>query len=239
MRKAIIATLILLLVFVSSVFCDVTTLNFMFHRDIGGSNVDFKMSFTGYYTGQSADKMYSSYAKRSNSTSELSFGDSNLSTPVLGFAVWIKNTFNFSLKFSFSRMQMVKNAVTYYGNYAAKVYQPIFFNTNDDKKTYSESCSNLNESSDDNHGVVTVLATSPDGGSITVNFNDRKCTTTGDNPITTKTWPYNGSAFNDGDPGYDKGREGWLYPIAFNFMLGYPEKGTYSATIKVEVISNT
>ena len=235
MRKAIIATLILLLVFVSSVFCDVS-IGFKLHKEQGSQNAyDFQSSFTSYDTNKTANDIYKNYQKKT--ASNLSFQDSTLEVPTIGYGTWTKSIFFFSLKFSFSRMQMTKNNVTYYGGYDVEIYMPVFFNTNPNKVQYSESCDKLDEFSN-NTGCVTVSSDSSNGASIIIDFNEREYKK--QDPPTSKVAPYSGSTFASSDPQYDTLREGWLYPIAFRFSNhNYEMEGTYTATIRVEVISNT
>ena len=237
MRKAIIATLILLLIFVSSVFCDVS-IGFKLHKEKNSQNAyDFKSSFTSYDTSKTANDIYANYYKKGNAASNLSFLDSTLDVPTLGFGTWTKSLFFFSLKFSFSRMQMVQSGVTYYGGYDVEIYMPVFFNTNPNKVQYSESCDKLDEFPN-NAGRVTVSSGSSDGAFIIIDFNNRVYKK--QDPPTSKVAPYSGSSFATNDPQYDNLREGWLYPIAFSFSNhSYQMEGTYTATIRVEVISNT
>jgi hypothetical protein len=234
-KKALILTILLLLIFVSSAFCEVS-IGFKLHKDSGAQNYDFKSSFTSYDTSKTANDIYKNYPK-GNSASELSFSDSTLDAPTIGFGTWTKSLFLFSLKFSFSRMQMVKNNVTYFGGYDVKIYMPVFFNTNPGLTQYSESCDKLDEFPN-NAGCVTVSPESSSDATIIINFNDREYKK--QDPPTSKVAPYSGSTFASSDPQFDNYREGWLYPIAFRFSNhSYEMEGTYTATIRVEVISNT
>ena len=234
-KKALIITVLLLLIIVPSAFCEVS-IGFKLHKEPESQNYDFKSSFTSYDTNKTANDIYANY-KKGNAASNLSFQDSTLEVPTIGYGTWTKSIFFFSLKFSFSRMQMVKNNVTYYGGYDVEIYKPVYFNTNGGKTQYSESCDKLDEFSN-NAGRATVSPESSSDATIIIDFNDREYKKQ-DTP-TSKDAPYSGSTFANSDPQFDHYREGWLYPIAFRFSNhSYEMEGTYTATIRVEVISNT
>lgn len=232
-KKALIITVLLLLIVLSSAFCEVS-IGFKIHRE-GTHKWMFESKFTLYDTSKTANDIYANY--RTNTATNLNFLESTLDIPTIGLGLWIKGIFQFSLKFSFSRMQMVQSNVTYYGGYDVEIYKPVYFNTNPGKTQYSESCDKLDEFSN-NAGRVTVSPVSSSDASIIVDFNDRIYSKQ-DTP-TSKVAPYSGSTFETNDPQYDTLREGWLYPIAFSFSNhSYEMEGTYTATIRVEVISNT
>ena len=241
MRKTIIIMSLLLLVYVFPVFCSSenkpnVTMSFKVYKDYDTQAAwNFQIFFSGYEEGVSVNDVIPNVPSSSNSytiTSYQSFTDinvnSNLSHPQLGFGLWIKNLFNFSIRFTFSKMKM--SGTNYTGGYDVRIYKPKYFN-NGSRPQYSDTLSDLEELEDWSDVHVTS-----DGVSCAVDFHDRKYSYNGtDYPRTMAS----GATFQKEDPQYDNGREGWLYPIAFSFSgYTYEESGNYSATIKVEVISN-
>ena len=236
MKKALIAITLLLLVFMSSVFCDdppaldSVTIGFKVYKYSETQDAyDLQLYFTDY-SGSNAHEVVKQASKSQTVISD--YTSLRLDAPLLGFAIWTKNVYNFGLRFKFT--MMVNGTKTAYGGYSVRIYKPLFFNTN---KSISDSLSNLNQF-DESKGLSAISVNSRSGVSCLVDFNDRSYTS---NNITYQPGSDKGATFHQADTSFfDNGREGWLYPIAFSFSgYRYTELGDYTATITVEVISNT
>lgn len=249
MKKALIAMTLLLLFFMSSVFCDDPPapqpepedsfqIGFKVHKTTEGqSSWQFRMFFVelGDYESiktqkanlliPGGDANNKNVAKTPSVATTIDFSSANLDKPQIALAVWTKNVYNFALRFKFT--MMVNGARTAYGGYSVRIYKPKFFNTNSNKATYSDTLLGLVSACSD------INVNSLSGVSGTVDFNNRSYPGKQESS-------FSGATFGSSDAQYDNGREGWLYPIAFRFNnYRYQEVGDYTATITVEVISNT
>ena len=234
-KKALILTVLLLLIIVSSAFCDTdATFGFKVKREYeeqNAFNIRFFFAEIGNYSeGMMVNTIIpggnANTATTPANPTVLDYGSSSLDVPQLGFVIWTKNIYNFALRFRFSRM--VSTDGTGFGGYTVRIFRPKYFNTNNNKVSYSDTLDNLEPVSD-----ISVEYSSENGAMASVDFNNRSYSgKAGDY--------YSFSTFVYGDSPFDNGREGWLYPMSFNFTgSDFTESGDYTATISVEVISNT
>ncbi len=234
-KKALIITVLLLLIVLPCAFCDPdATFGFKVRREYeeqSAHNIRFFFVEIGTYSeGTKVNTIIpggdASRATTPANPTLLDYGTSSLEVPQLGFAIWTKNVYNFTLRFRFSRM--VSTDGTGFGGYTVRIFRPKYFNTNNDKVSYSDTLDNLETAC-----TVSVEYDSENGVSALVSINNRSYSgKAGDY--------YSFATFVHGEDPFDRGREGWLYPMAFNFTGSeYTESGDYTATITVEVISNT
>lgn len=238
MKKALSLTVLLLLIIVSSAFCETdATFGFKFKTEYETQN-SFNIRFFFVEIGNYSEGMMvntiipggnANTATTPANPTVLDYGSSSLDVPQLGFAIWTKNVYNFALRFRFSRM--VSTDGTGFGGYSVRIFKPKYFNTNNDKVSYSDTLDNLEPVSN-----VSVDYSSENGAMASVDFNNRSYPGKAGDYYSFATF----SKKNNNDPQFDNGREGWLYPMSFNFTgSDFTESGDYTATISVEVISNT
>ena len=231
--KRVIITFILFVLIIPYSFCDDvlpgTSIGFKIFK-VAEIQSDWKLDvFFAKYNdeqdaGQRADLVVANTTMHKYSATDMDF-NLDLSTPQLGLCIWTKNIYDFGIKLSFS--MMVNEDKSSYAGYDARIFRPVYYNTNFTGKAslmdYSQTLSNFTE-------LATVYVNSRSGVSCSVDFNDRSY------PGKTIS---SGPTFKGGDPQYDNGREGWFYPISFEFRNYDYTTGDYTATIVVEVISNT
>ena len=243
MRKILLAILVLVL-FVSTAYAENggVTLGFLVRKEYETQQSwNIEVFFTPYEENQRADRVVLLTERHAYTESEISF-DEDLGTPQLGFAVWTKNFYNLGLRFKFSLMVNTEdNDVV--GGYRVRIYKPKYYNVNNDRAAKSTYLTDLETLTGwDDLVVNTNTVDSKMTVSCLVDFNDRNYTDP-ENGSFVKTGPFTGPTFKNitGEKGvyFDNGREGWLYPIAFNFSGFDYAEGDYSATITVEVISNS
>ena len=226
MKKALIFAILLLFVFVSSVFCDVPNTTYGFkintlpHPDRA---YDLVLHF---YSIDSANEWNKGLNAGQFSLSHSDVTQLDLDTAkglaepqvIVAFETRYIYGFNFWLKFS----RMTTSGTAFRGEYKVRIYDRYFYKNFNNITTGSDSLDYSNSSVGITLYDASFVSDDGQGGSTSL-----------DNIEVVIAFP------NMTLGGSDKGRERWMYPIAFDFsdyISSYPA-GDYSGTVTLEVIA--